>query len=88
MEQFLTFMKNSIAWMRWQDILDILLVAFIFYKVIKLLKDSSAGQVLKGIIVILIAYQIFGWLQLNVIYYILTATLQIGIIALIILFQP
>lgn len=88
MEQILTFIKNSIAWMRWQDILDILLVAFIFYKLIKLMKDSSAGQVLKGIIIILIAYQIFGWLQLNVIYYILTATLQIGVIALIILFQP
>lgn len=88
MEQILTFIKNSIAWLRWQDVLDILLVAFIIYKLIQLLKDTSAGQVLKGIGVILIVYQICGWLQLNVIYYLLTATFQIGVIALIILFQP
>ena len=88
MGQILTFLKNSIAWLRWQDILDILLVAFIFYKLMKLLKDTSAGQVLKGIGIILIVYQICGWLQLNVIYYVLTATLQIGAIALIVLFQP
>lgn len=88
MEQILTFIKNSIAWLRWQDMLDILLVAFIIYKLIYLLKDTSAGQVLKGIGVILIVYQICGWLQLNVIYYLLTATFQIGVIALIILFQP
>ena len=65
-----------------------MLVAFIFYKLMKLLKDTSAGQVLKGIGIILIVYQICGWLQLNVIYYVLTATLQIGAIALIVLFQP
>lgn len=88
MEQFLTFIRNSIEWIRWQDILDILILAFIFYQAVKLLKDSSAGQLLKGIVAILIIYAICGWLQLNVIYYILTSTLQIGIIALIILFQP
>lgn len=88
MSQFLTFIQNSIRWMRWQDIADMLLMAFLIYKGMQLLRDSSAGQVIKGILLIVVASQIFGWLQLNVIYYLLTATLQIGIIALVILFQP
>ena len=65
--------------MRWQDIIDIILVAVILYRIIKLLRDSSAGQVLRGIVVIIISTQIVGWLQLNVLYYLLSATLQIGI---------
>ncbi len=88
MSQFLTFIQNSIKWMRWQDIVDMLLMAFLIYKGMQLLRDTSAGQVIKGILLIVVAGQIFGWLQLNVIYYLLTATLQIGIIALVILFQP
>jgi diadenylate cyclase len=88
MEKFLTMLHNSLAIMRWQDIIDIILVAFILYRIIKLLRDSSAGQVLKGIIVIIIATQVVGWLQLNVLYYLLSGALQIGILALVILFQP
>ena len=81
-------LNNTLALMRWQDIIDIILVAVVLYEIIKLLRDSSAGQVLKGIVVIIIATQIFGWLQLNVLYYLLSKTLQIGILALVILFQP
>lgn len=81
-------LNNTLALMRWQDIIDIILVAVLLYEIIKLLRDSSAGQVLKGIVVIIIATQIFGWLQLNVLYYLLSKTLQIGILALVILFQP
>lgn len=88
MERFLTTLENAIVLMRWQDIIDIILVAFVLYRIIKLLRDSSAGQVLKGVVVIIIATQVVGWLQLNVLYYLLSATLQIGILALVILFQP
>lgn len=88
MGKLLTLLNNSLVLMRWQDIIDIILVSVILYKIIKLLRDSSAGQVLKGIIVIIIATQVVGWLQLNVLYYLLSTTLQIGILALVILFQP
>ncbi len=88
MEQILVLMKNSLDVIRWQDILDILLIWFLLYKISKLIRDTSAGQVVKGLIVLVIFMQVVGWLQLNVIYYLLSSALQIGIIALIILFQP
>ena len=88
MEKLFLLLRNSFMLMRWQDVVDIILLAFLVYKLFQLLKDSSAAQVIKGIIMVLILTQVVGWLQLNVTYYILSATLQIGIIALVILFQP
>ncbi len=88
MEQLLTLFRNTLGLLRWQDLIDIILVAYVIYKIFQLLRDSSAAQVIKGIFVIVIATQIVGWLQFNVLYYILSATLQIGILALVVLFQP
>lgn len=70
------------------DIVDILLVAFIFYKVICLVRETRAQQVLKGIIFLLMLVPLSEWLRLDALNYILVNVMQIGIIALIIVFQP
>jgi diadenylate cyclase len=88
MEQVLTLLKNTIDLMRWQDIVDIILIWYLLYKVMRIISGTSAGQVLKGVLVLILALQIFKLLQFNVLSYLLSSAMQIGILALIILFQP
>lgn len=80
-------LKNFV-FIGWVDLIDILIVAFIFYKVIGLVKETRAQQVLKGIVFLLVLTPFSEWLQLDALNYILVNVMQIGIIALIIVFQP
>ncbi|QUH25530.1 diadenylate cyclase CdaA [Serpentinicella alkaliphila] len=73
---------------RIRDILDIAIVAFVFYKLYMLIRETRAEQLIKGIIVLLLATQISEWLQLYVINWILRNTMTVGLIALLIVFQP
>ena len=70
------------------DVLDIAIVAFIVYQLIKLIRRSNAGKVVKGIILLLIVMQISQLLQLKVVNFLLANTIQLGLIALVIVFQP
>lgn len=70
------------------DIIDILIVAFLAYKAIKLVKETRAGQLVKGVAVLLVLLPLSQWLRLNTINYILKNTIQVGLVALLVIFQP
>lgn len=70
------------------DIIDVLIVAFVFYTVIKFIRQTRAVQLLKGIAILLVVMYVSDWLQLNVINFILVNTMQVGVTALLIIFQP
>lgn len=70
------------------DAIDILIVAFLIYKVIGLIRKTSSYSLAKGLLVVLVALWLSGIFKLTVINYILRKTVEIGLIALIILFQP
>ena len=72
----------------WMDILDIIIVAYVVYKGIFLVRETRAEQLIKGILILVVALQVSGWLQMNAINYILRNTMQVGFLALIILFTP
>ena len=88
LERVLTFIHNAIDLLWWQDIVDMLIIAFLLYKLLMFIRDSSAAQVIKGIIGIIIVTQVLGLLQLNVSHFLFSSAIQIGIIAIIIIFQP
>ena len=69
-------------------ILDILIVLFIVYKAFKMLKDTRAWQLLKGIAILIIITLLSGWLKLTILNYILSSVMSYGVIMLIIVFQP
>ena len=71
-----------------RDILDILIVAFVIYKIIFWIKETRAWTLFKGIIVILIFTAAAVALQLNTIVWILSNAVSVGIIAVIVVFQP
>lgn len=70
------------------DIIDILIVTYVFYKAFMLIRETRAKQLIKGIALLLIITQIAKWFNLHSISYILSNTLQVGFIALVIVFQP
>jgi diadenylate cyclase len=70
------------------DYIDILLVAYIAYKVAKFFKDTRAVQVLKGIVILVVFLQLSEILKLNTINFLLKNTMQVGLIAIFIVFQP
>ena len=69
-------------------IIDISIVAFLAYYLLKIVKDSRAWQLIKGIIFLVIANALSGLLQLNILHYILSAFMNWGVILIIIIFQP
>ena len=70
------------------DIIDILIVAFVIYKAIKIMKDTVAAQLAKGIVILVLVTQISSMLNLYLTNYILVNVMQVGFIALAIVFQP
>jgi len=70
------------------DIIDILLVAFIIYKLIGLIRRTNSKKIALGIVFVFLALWISDWLQLTVIHFILGKTVEVGLLALVVLFQP
>ena len=88
MQNFISMIMNSLKSMSITAIIDILVVAFIFYKGYMLIKETRAEQLLKGIAFIIILIPISSILNLSMLYFILSKTLTIGIISVVIIFQP
>lgn len=84
----MSIVLETIRTIRWQDILDILLVAFIFYRLILILKGTRTLQMLVGLAVLLLALVVSKWIELYTIDWLVTKFWSQIIIALIILFQP
>ncbi|MBE6733298.1 MAG: TIGR00159 family protein [Ruminococcaceae bacterium] len=70
------------------DILDILVIALIVYKAIEFLRDSRAGQLVKGLIILLVAYGLATWWELAVLRWLLSIIVDSAVIALAVIFQP
>lgn len=70
------------------DIIDILIVAVAIYYLIKHFRKTRVAQLMKGIGVVLVVTYLAQWLQLNVISFVMGNVIQIGLIAIIIIFQP
>lgn len=71
-----------------QDAIDIAIVAVLVYKLIKIINRSNAGQVVKGIVVLIVVMQLAEMCGLRMISFLLENTMQLGLLALVIVFQP
>ena len=70
------------------DLLDIVVVAFLIYHFINFVRSTSIARAGWGIILILLATLVTDVLQLQVVNFLLDKVLELGIIALVIVFQP
>lgn len=79
---------NYIQMVKITDILDIAIIAFLIYKIITFTVKTNTARGFKGILLIIIAMWMSSLLKLNVINFLLGKTMELGILAIIILFQP
>ena len=70
------------------DVVDILVVAYIIYRVMKLLKDTSAARLAKGILVLVLIMLFASFLHLTMISWLLRNALSVGVFAVVVIFQP
>lgn len=84
----LQYLKELFLNIRIRDIIDILIVAFAFYKLFMLIRETRAEQLTKGILVLFVATKISEWLELYTVYWILEKTMTVGVLAILIVFQP
>ena len=70
------------------DVLDMILIAFGVYYLCMFARRSRAGQLVRAVVIILAAMLLANLLRLRVVSYVLNRTVELGVIALIILFQP
>ncbi len=70
------------------DIFDIVIVTFLVYSLIKLVQQTRAAQLIKGILVLSAAYFLAEILHFNTLSFIMRNIFQFGVLALIVVFQP
>lgn len=93
MDGILTALDKMIPWlslpnMKPMDFVEILLIAVLFYYVIIWIKRTRAWVIVKGLVVLVLLWALASVLNFDVILWIFTNTIGVGITALIILFQP
>ncbi len=85
---FYEVLLNQISLIKITDIIDIFIVTFAIYKALKFIRDTRAVHLLKGLVVLVVTMQVSQLVKLHTVHYILSNALQIGLIAIIIVFQP
>lgn len=69
-------------------IIDLTIVIFLAYQLIKITKKSRVWQLIKGIALLIVLTLISGWLHLDILHYLLTSIMTYGVIVIIVIFGP
>lgn len=93
MENIKTFFEDyvvrlSLPDIRITDILEMIMIAYLIYHFVNWVKKTRAWMLVKGLIVVFFFWLIAILLELNVILYLFYKSINVGIIAVIIVFQP
>jgi len=70
------------------DLIDIAVVAFLVSKILQFAVQTRAEQLLKGVVLVLLLYTVARWLNMTALNFIMSTVLQIGVLIIVILFQP
>lgn len=70
------------------DIIDIAVLSFLIYKLIQFMRESRAGGLFKGVVILVICYLVAKTMQMKALTFLLQNVFSVGLLAVIILFQP
>ena len=88
MGDFISTIWATLKTFQFKDAIDILVISMILYYLFKLLRQSRAGQLVKGVVVLLAAYGLSALFKLTMVNYILKALFEFAVIILVVVFQP
>ena len=83
-ESILNVLKTFRIW----DFVDIIIIAYLLYKVLIFASNTRAGQLIKGIFILFLMYIVAATLELKSTSYLLEQVFSFGIIAIVVVFQP
>lgn len=84
----MSYVQQFATNLRWQDLLDIFLVSIVLYRLFLLIQGTRAVQLLRGVLLLLVAYLVSRWLQLNTITWLVQSAATMIIVAIPVVFQP
>ena len=85
---FFSHLLNVMRTIRFVDFIDILVVAYLIYVVLRFIKQTRAGHLLRGLLLLFIFIVLSQWLELSALGYLMNNVLQLSFITVIIVFQP
>ena len=91
MTSFLQYCVNTLGYLRLMtvsDLIDIAILSFLFYKCIGIFQRTNAAKVAKALLLIIVAMWISYQFNLNAISFILNKAVELGLLALVVIFQP
>lgn len=88
LESWMETFESIIKTFRFSDAVDIIIVSLIIYSLFKLLRQTRAAQLVKGLVVLVVAYAVSALFDLTMVNVILTTVFEFAVIILVIVFQP
>ena len=91
MDAFLATMQQVLDYLhtiKITDLIDIAIISYLFYRIILFAKETRAGQVLRGIGLVIFLLWIANVFNLHILAYILSKAVELGFLALVVVFQP
>ena len=91
MDSIISFFRDVLSMLptiKFMDIIDILLVTFVLYTLIMMIQTTGAARIAKSIVLLLVLAVVTKLLNMYLMSFLLDRVLEIGLIALVIMFQP
>ncbi len=88
MTAIITYITHFIQLMKISDIIDILIIILLVYQLMKMIRETRAKQLVKGLAIIFLTLPLSSWLNLTAVNYIIRNAVQLGAFAVIVIFQP
>ena len=88
MGDFFSTIGATLKTFEFKDAIDILVIALMLYYLFKLFRQSRSGQLVKGVVILIIAFAISAVLNLTMVNYILRSLFEVAAIMIVVVFQP
>lgn len=85
---FYNTLVHELSNMSWSDYLDIILVAYLIYRLLPLLRSAGVMKIVRAIVIGFVVYWLTDLLNIYMFHFLLDQMISVGLIALVILFQP
>lgn len=83
-----TYISRFLQIMKISDVIDILIIVLLVHQLLKMVRETRAKQLLKGLAIVFLTVPISAWLNLTAVNYLLKNIMQIGAFAVVVIFQP
>lgn len=88
MEVIANYITRFFQVLKLSDLIDIAILAVVIYQAVKIIRETRAVQLIKGILIIFMALFLSEWLNLHALNYLLGNIVQVGLFAVVVIFQP